>query len=455
MKRFGYLLLVLLVALACEGRKQKKALKNGTKTGTGKGDIKLPSNDPLWEELEQLTKEPNAAKEGVCSAIAYLNNDRGRKILAACLDPIISEPKENVELRRSSMELIALINATDGIPSLKRAVADNKAEIRGKAGEALIRMKDASGAEALLSYKGGYNSDHGGIFWLIQYAEVLPKDFAIKGASNQEDTARKNSAILLGLVGGDEALALVSDLAIDPDKDIQTYARKVNFILSDAQVLLEELKKDLKSKNKTTRFIAVEMLGYYGKNFGDGGADVRTALGAALSDTDAVVQTKAVESLSLLGGPESNAILIARLPTADGALAGRILSALVELKDPSKIDEVLAYADKADLNSRGVDLANCFVAYKDKKAIGFSQKLIASPTPYLHRAGAKMVASLGAEEAIWKPLLEDKDPETKGLAMIAAAKSGAKPEIFAEYLKDADPLVNTYAHVASLLSKGQ
>ena len=454
MKRFGYVLLVLLLAMACEGRRERKALKNKDKlTNKNNGDLRVPANDPLWDRLELLTKEPGAAKEGVCTAIAYLNNDKGRKLLAACLDPIISEPKENVELRRSSMDLLTLTNATDGIPSLKKATSDNRAEIRGKAGEALLRMKDASGADALLSYKGGYNSDHGGIYWLIQHVEVLPKDFAIKGASNQEDTARKNSAILLGLVGGDDALALVSDLAIDQDKDIQAYARKVNFKLSDSQVLLDELKKDLKSKNKTARFIAVEMLGYYGKALGE--VEVLAALELALTDSDPIVQLKAVESLTLLGGAEANALLVARLLSADNTLAGRILGALIELKDPSKLDGVLAYAEKADLNSRGVDLANCFIAYKDKKALGFSQKLLASNPPYLRRAGAKMLAAFGAEDALWRPLLDDKDPETRGLAMIAGAKSGAKPEAFAESLKDVDLLINTYAHVASLISKGQ
>jgi HEAT repeat protein len=446
MKRFGYLFFVLLFALACVKDPPKVPVK-------GNGDINLPTSDPLWDRLKVLTKEPDAAKNGVCNAIAYLNDKQGRKLLADCLEPIISEPKENVELRRNAIDLLILTNTTDSIPSLKNATSDTRAEIRSKAGEALLRMADPSGAEALLSYKGGYNSDHGGVYWLIQHVDILPKDFAINGASSPDNIARKNAAILLGLVGGDAALALVSDLAIDPDKDIQAYARKVNYKLSDPQLLLDELKKDLKSKNKTTRFIAVEMFGYYGKALGE--ADVLTALGLALNDTDAIVQTKAIESLTLLGGAASNALLVARLSTADNTMAGRLLGALIELKDPSKIDEVLAYAEKAELNSRGVDLANCFIAYKDKRALGFSQKLLASNTPYLRRAGAKMLATLGAEEAIWKPLLDDKDPEIKGLAMIASAKSGAKPASFAESLQDTDLLLNTYAHVASLIAKSQ
>jgi HEAT repeat protein len=455
MKQFGYLFFVLLFVLGCEGRRERKALLNVDNKGAGKedGDLKLSDSDPLWERLEVLTKEPDAAKEGVCGALAYLTNDKGRKLLAACLGPIISDPKENVELRRGAMDLLVLTNTLYGIPSLKKAISDVRAEIRGKAGEALLRMKDPAGAEALLAYKGSYNSDHNGIYWLIKYAEILPKDFALKSASSQDGTVRKNSAILLGLVGGEGALGLVSDLAIDPDKDIQAYARKVNFKLSDAQALFDELKRDLKSKNKTTRFIAVEMLGYYGKDLGE--ADVRAALGVTLNDTDPVVQTKAVESLSLLGGVESNALLVARLSTANNTLAGRILGALIELKDPSMLDEVLGYAEGADLNSRGVDLANCFIAYKDKRSLGFSQKLIASNTPYLHRAGAKMLAAFGAEEALWRPLFDNKDPETRGLAMVAAAKNGAKVEVFAESLKDADLLINTYAHVASLIAKGQ
>jgi HEAT repeat protein len=166
------------------------------------------------------------------------------------------------------------------------------------------------------------------------------------------------------------------------------------------------------------------------------------------------VQEKATESLVLLGGAESAAAISTRLQAAEGALQANLLWALGLLRDPASLEGVLSFAQKADIPSRGQDIALCLMAYGDKRGAEFGKKLLTSNLAHIRRSGAVLLAALGgADEASWRPLLEDKDESIRGPALVAAAKAGASPDIFTAALNDPSPALRTYATVASMLAK--
>lgn len=448
MNRLCFVLSLLVLLAACPKRNQ-------TNTPTDSGEANVPdSKDPLWADLEAITKDPNATRENACAALLYLNADRARSLLADCLAPLISDASADVDTRRDAMELLAAANATAGAEILRGVLDDTNPAVRGKAAEVLLRLGDPSGVDVLLSYSSGYNNDRSGAFWLARFIESVPKEKILDAGRDGDKVARRSAAILLGLIGGDAALEVVSMLAIDPDKEARAYAQLAQTNLVDASGLLERLKKDLKARNKLTRFAAVEALGYYGRSLGE--VEARALLSSALSDSDPVVQARVVESLILLGGAESGDVLAAKLEGADGVLQGRILRALKELKEPSALEKLLAFARNADINSRGNDLSECLIAYGDPRANEFAQKLLASDLPHIRRAGAQILAALGASsEEVWRPLVTDQDESVRSLALIAAAKGGAKEDTFRDALKDADLSVRAYATVAAMISRSR
>lgn len=410
--------------------------------------------DPLWQELEALTTQPGAAEAGACEALSFLDGERAHRALAACVKPLVTSAKESPETRRALLELLAQANAKEATELLKSLLGDGKAEVRAKAAEVLLRLGDAAGASALFGYRGGVSGDRSGAYWLVRYQEQVPAEALRAAVAAEDDTSRRAAAILLGVRGGSSALEQVANLAIDPDQGVQTYARYAQARLDSPAALLDELKKELKSGKKTARFNAVEALGYYG---GVLGPDARALLTSALnSDADAVVQEQAALSLGLIGGPEAAAALTARLPSASGVLSGKILAVLADMAEPSALEPLLSYAQKADLNSRGQDLARCFVALQDPRAAEYARKLTASPLPHLKRAGSLLLARLGTKEAeAWKPLTEEKDPATRGLALVAGAKGGAPAETFAAFLKDDSVVIGAYARVATMITRSR
>jgi hypothetical protein len=93
---------------------------------------------------------------------------------------------------------------------------------------------------------------------------------------------------------------------------------------------------------------------------------------------------------------------------------------------------------------------------QDPRGAEFAARLTGSNLAHLKRAGAQLLAAYGTkDDTQWKPLTEEKDPATKGYALIAAAKGGAKAEVFSAFLKDDSLVLRAYAHTATMIARSQ
>jgi len=290
------------------------------------------------------------------------------------------------------------------IPTLKRALADNNADVRIAAAGSLLKLGDVQGLVALIDETKPIMSGRAS-----SPAEELKR--------MARDSARARAALKLGEVGKDSAVEPLRSALTDPAGEVRDAAAVALARLGqgDATQFLDAMK----DPDEGVRSSAAHALGLIGR---EGLVSLRNA---AVTDASASVRAEAVFALGSFSDPGSLEILTKALGDKNGHVRLEAAKALAKRETPESTAALKKLAAQAPRPELALVVAAALAARGEDADLGLAELTLGQKDPDLK---ALAVAALGASK---KPVARDllavamrSDPDARVRAQAAAALIG-------------------------------
>lgn len=212
------------------------------------------------------------------------------------------------------------------IPRLKRALADNNADVRIAAAAGLQKLGDVQGLVALIDETKPIQSG----------AASSPAEELKRMA---RDAARARATLKLGETAGDAGVEALKNLLADPSGEVRDAAAVALARLGQGSA--DQFLEAMKDPDEGVRASAARALGQIGRD----GVDLLKK--ALASDASASVRAEAAYSLGSFSDPASTPLLAAALADKSGRVRFAAARALAKRSEPSSTAALKKLSDQA------------------------------------------------------------------------------------------------------------
>ncbi len=289
------------------------------------------------------------------------------------------------------------------IPTLKRALADDNADVRFAAAASLQKLGDVQGLVALIDETKAVSSGP-----TASPAEELRR--------MARDAARARAVLKLGETGRDASVDALKNALADPSGEVRDAAAVALARLGQGDAA--QFVNALKDPDEGVRASAAHSLGLIGR---DGHDELKKALS---SDPSVSVRAEAAFALGAFSDPPSGALLAAALSDKSGRVRLAAARALARRDEPASTAALKKLFDQ-------------------------------SPPPELTLVALAALVKRGvdADLGLAGLTLGQKDPDLKSLAVTALAASGkpdARDMLASAMRSDPDPRIRAQAAAAMI-----
>lgn len=287
------------------------------------------------------------------------------------------------------------------IPLLKRALADNNADVRIAAAESLIKLGDVQGLVALIDETKPIMTGHA-----ASPAEELRR--------MARDSARARATRRLGETGRAKSVETLRSLLADPAGEVRDAAAIALARLGqgDSAQFLEALK----DSDEAVRAAGARSLGLIGR----GGLEpLKKALSA---DSSVAVRAEAAAALGSFGDPASAGLLASALADKSGRVRIAAARALARREEPASTAALKKLADQAPPPELALTAAAALAARGEIADVSLAELTMGQKDAELKLLAVNALALARvprAREALVKAMREDAEPRVRAAAAAA------------------------------------
>lgn len=287
------------------------------------------------------------------------------------------------------------------VPRLKRALADNNADVRIAAAASLTKLGDVQGLTSLIDETKPIMTGRAS-----SPAEELRR--------MARDAARGRAALTLGETSRDSAADALRSLLSDPSGEVRDAAAVALARLGrgDAAQFLEALK----DPDEGVRAAGARSLGMIGR---EGLEPLKKALA---SDASASVRAEAAAALGAFSDPTSTPLLAAALADKSGRVRLAAARSLARRDDAASTAALKKLADQAPPPELALTAAAALAARGEKADLSLAELTLGQRDAELKLLAVSVLARSADSQAL-EPLLRAmrSDPEPRVRAAAAAA----------------------------------